>query len=326
MRVALDAHATPRASEGMRVYTQALIDHMPRVAPDIELIVVDVPAVVAPLQLRAARADLVHLPYLESPPFTPRPYVAMLHDCIHLRYPASFSRLTAAYWRLFALPMYRGAARVLVSDPRVAADAATLAGIDPERIRVVPLGYDDAIPDAQAWVDEHPYVLYAGNRRSHKNLETLYAAWAALPPEVVVDLVLTGPDDPEVRARFVRPRGRIMFLGHLDAQTLAQRYRGAVAYVQPSLSEGFGIPSLEAAVAGTPVIATTTSVPAIVAPYVRTFEPGDVLTLASLLNAVIADPLSARARAAEGAMILRAYTWDRFAASTAAVYREVLCP
>ena len=56
--------------------------------------------------------------------------------------------------------------------------------------------------------------------------------------------------------------GAIAFLGELDDATLARRYRGALAYVQPSLAEGFGIPALEAAAAGTPVLATTTSVPA----------------------------------------------------------------
>ena len=255
-----------------------------------------------PLALRAARAELVHLPYLESAPLVPRPYVAMLHDCIHVRYPGAYSRLTAAYWRTIAAPLYRGAARVLVSDPRVAADAAGLLGIAPERIRVVPLGYDDAIPDAAPWVGERPYVLYAGNHRPHKDLETLYAAWAALPETAELDLVLTGPDVPAVRERYVRRAGRIAFLGHIDALTLAQRYRGAVAYVQPSLSEGFGIP------------------------FARTFEAGDVRALASLLNGVVVDPSGSRARAAEGAVSLRAYTWDRFAASTAAVYREVVCP
>ena len=326
MRVALAARATSRASDGMRAYTQALLERMPRVAPDIELIAVTAPVIMQPLALRAARAELVHLPYLESAPLVPRPYVAMLHDCIHVRYPGAYSRLTAAYWRTIAAPLYRGAARVLVSDPRVAAAAAGLLGIAPERIRVVPLGYDDAIPDAAPWVGERPYVLYAGNHRPHKDLETLYAAWAALPETAELDLVLTGPDVPAVRERYVRRAGRIAFLGHIDALTLAQRYRGAVAYVQPSLSEGFGIPSLEATVAGTPVIATTTSVPAIVAPFARTFEAGDVRALASLLNGVVVDPSGSRARAAEGAVSLRAYTWDRFAASTAAVYREVVCP
>jgi len=66
--------------------------------------------------------------------------------------------------------------------------------------------------------------------------------------------------------------------------------------------------------------------PAIVAPYAGVFAPGDARSLAALLAAVARDPERARERAAEGAADLRAYTWDRFAAATAAVYREVVCP
>ena len=68
------------------------------------------------------------------------------------------------------------------------------------------------------------------------------------------------------------------------------------------------------------------SVPAAVAPFARTFAPGDAAALAALLAEVARDPARARERAAEGAVGLRAYTWDRFAAATAAVYREVVCP
>jgi glycosyltransferase involved in cell wall biosynthesis len=268
----------------------------------------------------------VHLPYLEAAPLVPRPYVAMVHDLIHLRFPALFSRATGAYWRFVAGPLYRGAARVLVSDERVAADCVALLAVARERIRVVPLGYGDAVPDAEPWPAERPYAFYAGNHRPHKGLETLYAAWASLPSGVELDLVLTGPDEPGVRSTYVRENGTIAFLGDLDDDALARRYRGALAYVQPSLAEGFGIPALEAAVAGTPVLATTTSVPSMVAPFARLFEPGDARALATLLTDVCRAPESARVRAAEGAVALRAYTWDRFAASTAAVYREVVCP
>jgi glycosyltransferase involved in cell wall biosynthesis len=309
----------------MRAYTRAVLERLPRVAPDVELTPVTAPLALHPLALRAARPQLVHLPYLEAAPLVPRPYVAMLHDAIHLRHPELFSRATAAYWRLVAGPLFRGAARVLVSDPKIAGEAVALLGVARERVRVVPLGYGDAVPDAEPWRAERPYLFYAGNHAAHKDLPTLYAAWSSLPDDVVLDLVLTGPDEPAARARYQRRNGAIAFLGDVDDATLARRYRGALAYVQPSLAEGFGIPILEAAVAGTPVIATTTATPAIAAPYVATFAPGDTAALAALIGAVARDAHAARERAAEGAVSLRAYTWDRFAAETAAVYREVVC-
>ena len=320
------ARPTARASAGMRAYTRALLDRVPRVAPDIELVPVEAPLALHPFALRVARPQLVHLPYLEAAPFVPRPYVAMVHDLIHLRFPALFSRTTALYWRIVAAPLYRAAARLLVSDERVASDCVALLGVERERIRIVPLGYGELVAGAQPWVAERPYLFYAGNHRPHKDLQTLYAAWAALPGELAIDLALTGRDERAVRSRYVRTNGEIAFLGDLDEATLARRYRGALAYVQPSLAEGFGIPALEAAVAGTPVVASSAAVPSIVAPFAQTFAPGDSAALASLLTALARDPERARERAAEGAVMLRAYTWDRFAAATAAVYREVVCP
>jgi alpha-1,3-rhamnosyl/mannosyltransferase len=310
----------------MRAYTRAILERVPRVAPDIELVPVESPLVLHPLALRAARPQLVHVPYLEAAPFVPRPYVAMVHDLIHLRFPQLFSRATAAYWRFAAGPLYRGAARVLVSEGRVADECVARLGIERARIRIVPLGYTEGIVGAEPWTAPRPYAFYAGNHRPHKGLETLYAAWAALPEEIALDLVLTGRDEPDVRSKYVRKNGEIAFAGELDEPALARRYRGALAYVQPSLAEGFGIPALEAAVAATPVLATPEGMPSIVAPFAQTFPAGDGAVLASLLAALARDPARARERAAEGAVTLRAYTWDQFAASTAAVYREVACP
>lgn len=326
MRVALATSVTPRASVGMRLYARALHERLPRVAPDLAVISVDAPLAALPFALHAARPQLVHLPYLENPPLIPRPYTAMVHDLIHLRFPEFFGRATALYWRFVAGPIYRAAVRVLVSDPRVADDCVALLGIERGRIRIVPLGYDDAILTAEPWRAERPYLFYAGNHRPHKGLETLYTAWRDLPEELAIDLVLTGPDEPQARARFQRARGAMTFVGDLDSAELARRYRGALAYVQPSLAEGFGIPLLEAAVAGTPVVATTSSVPSVVAPYAWTFAPGDAAGLAASLAGLARDPETGRRRSAEGAVALRAYTWDRFAVETAAVFREVLCP
>ena len=92
IRVALATRPTRRTSAGMRAYAQALLERVPRVAPDVELVAVGAPFALLPLALRRARAQLVHLPYLENPPLLPRPYTAMVHDLIHLRLPELFSR------------------------------------------------------------------------------------------------------------------------------------------------------------------------------------------------------------------------------------------
>ncbi len=81
---------------------------------------------------------------------------------------------------------------------------------------------------------------------------------------------------------------------------------------------------LEAGVVGTPVIAAGGAIPSIVEPYAATFEASNVAQLTALLNDLVRDPAPFAARAAEGVLPLRAYTWDRFAAGTAAVYREVI--
>jgi glycosyltransferase involved in cell wall biosynthesis len=81
---------------------------------------------------------------------------------------------------------------------------------------------------------------------------------------------------------------------------------------------------LEATAVGTPVIASTGALPSILAPYAATFAPHDTLGLRAALSDLAANPAPYRRRAAEGRAAVRAYTWDRFAAATAAVYREVV--
>jgi glycosyltransferase involved in cell wall biosynthesis len=169
-----------------------------------------------------------------------------------------------------------------------------------------------------------PFILYAGNHRPHKNLATLYDAWSGLPEAVVLDLVITGPDDPTARARYRRSSGELRFAGTLSDAELAAAYRTASAYVHPALVEGFGLPMLEATVLGTPVVASTSSLPSILVRYATTFAPHDTLALRATLTDVIANPAPYRRRAAEGSVAMRAYTWDRFAAATAVVYREVV--
>jgi glycosyltransferase involved in cell wall biosynthesis len=330
--VALDARITPRMSAGIRAYVRALVDGLPRVAPDIRLHLVGRglnfgldEQLRLPAEIDRLAPALTHYPTIYAPLRRRRPYVAMLHDLIHLQYPEFFSKATALFYAVVAKPMLRGATLLLMSDERTADACVELLGVERERCRIVPLGYDPALfAPAATPAARRPFIMYAGNHRPHKNLAVLYEAWAGLPEAVALDLVITGPTDTAALARYRRPGNELRFAGSLTDAHLVAGYRAATAYVHPALVEGFGLPMLEATVIGTPVIASTGAVPSIVAPYARTFAPHDTLALRAALTDLVANPAPYRRRAAEGSVAMRAYTWDRFAAATAAVYREVV--
>jgi glycosyltransferase involved in cell wall biosynthesis len=330
--VAIDARVTRRMSFGVRAYLHELLARLPSVAPDLAIAGVGTgenfglaEQIGLPRLIAASGARIVHYPTTFAPLRRDRPYVLTIHDCIHLRYAALFGRATALHYRLIGGPLARGAARLVMGDARTIADCATYFGVRPERCRVVPLGYDPALLEPGPPLEtERPFLFYAGNAKPHKNLATLYAAWAAIAPEREIDLVLTGVGDPAEVARYTRARGRIRFTGHLGRADLHRHYRAALAYVHPAFSEGFGIPMLEAAVVGTPVIASSGALPEMLAPYAFAFAPTDTPGLTAVLDDLVRDPAPFTARAAEGVVPLRAYTWDRFAAATATVYREVI--
>ena len=330
--VAIDARMTRRMSLGVRAYVGELLGRLPLVAPDLRVVGVGggenfgwAEQIGLPRALARSGAKVVHFPTTYGPLLRRRPYVLTVHDLIHLRFPELFGRATALHYRLVGVPLARGAARLVMGDERTVGDCERYLRVGPERCRVVPLGYDSALLEpAPALEPQHPFLFYAGNHKPHKNLAVLFAAWAALAPQHAIDLRITGTDPGVPGATYRRTHGRIIFTGHLRALDLRRHYRSALAYVHPALVEGFGIPMLEAAVLGTPVIASASAVPSIVAPYAATFEPHDVRALTALLDELVRNRAPFAARAAEGAAPLRAYTWDRFAAGTAAVYREVM--
>ncbi len=325
--VALDLPRMRHMSVGMRAYAEEMAARLPRVAPDLAFVTlvrtsaldrreqIDLPA-----RLRRERPRLVHFLSVYAPLVGPRPYVITIHDLIHLRFPAYFKRFVGPYYRTVVRTVCARAARVITDDERTVADLERFLGVPARKVRVVPLGIDDAFfHPGEAARAPRPYFIYAGNRRPHKNLSALFRAWQALPPELEVDLALTGDDGELGAERPERASGVVRFLGDVSSAELARLYRGAAALVYPSLCEGFGLPMLEAAAVGTPVIASSEAVPAVLRPLVDVFAPHDVRALTRLMANALVAPRDARARDAA-----RVLTWNLCAERTAEVYREVL--
>ena len=332
-RVALDARVTRQLSVGMSTYVRELAARLPQVAPQYEYLRFDrggnfgwAEQVALPLAMRRARADLVHFLALYVPVFAPAPFVVTIHDLIHLRFPQYFKAKVGPYYRSVVRLACARAARVITDDERTVVDLAQLLGVNPAKVRVVPLGVGERFAEKAApYAGPRPYVLYVGNHRAHKDLATLFAAWSALPPEYCVDLYLTGADDFAPELDREGPGGRrVVALGEVPEERLVSYYAGAGALVQPALREGFGLPMLEAMAAGCPVAACEDAVPRVLADAALTFPARDVRALRDRLVELLAKA-DLRARCIElGHSHARELTWDRCARATAEVYREVL--
>lgn len=331
--VALDARMTRRMSYGMRAYALELAARLPRVAPDLKIVTFGGRGnlgldeqVLLPVRLRRMQPRLTHYVTIFAPLAGPRPYVMMIHDLIHVAHPEFYSPAVAAYYATVARRLAQGAALLCTGDERTVEQCERYLGVPPSRCRVIPLGYDPQLAERIAIErGPRPYFLYSGNLRPHKNVSTLLAAWAGLPPSVEVDLYLTGTETPAERlGAFNRPNRRLVVLGTVSEERLWRLYRGALAYVHPALAEGFGIPMLEAMAAGTPVIAARESVPSVVSGEAALFAARDVTALGELLRDAAQGSSAWSERAARGKKHVQPYTWDRFAMATADMYRELL--
>ncbi len=333
VRIGLDARLTDQMSAGMKTYVSQLRARLPRVAPEFEYRTFGRgrnfgydEQVRLPLAMRAARVRLVHFLSLYVPVLSFTPSVITIHDLIHLRFPQYFKAKVAPYYHTVVRLACARARRVITDDERTVADLRRFLGVDRRKVRVIPLGVDESF---FAPVTPHrgarPYLLYVGNHRPHKNLATLFEAWSRIDPGHALDLYLTGPDDfaGELQRRSTAGRA-VVALGDVSAQALRAYYAGASALVQPALTEGFGLPMLEAMAAGTPVVAAADSVPQPLAEAARVFATRDAEALRACVEELLATP-GLRARCVDvGLATARTLSWDRCARATADVYREVM--
>lgn len=193
-----------------------------------------------------------HCPFYGLPFRQPVPMVVTIHDLTFEHRPEWFG--TAQ--RLAFVTQGRWAARtarVVVTDTRtVADDVMATYGVPSDRILIAPYAVDacfrpDRRPDdvlARLGVTE-PYVVAVGGS-PRRNLEMAVAAWRAVREQRHVALVVVGTDDV--------PREPGVFGGRLDDESWADVLAGAEALLYPTAYEGFGMPALEAAASGTPVV------------------------------------------------------------------------
>ena len=294
-------------------------------------------------ELLLGNVDVVHSTTFCVPRFhrRRRRLVVTIYDLSFVTHPEAHLAANVEHClRGTRLAIDRADAMIAISES-TRRELIEVMGAPPERIAVTPLASDPRLrrvsdPGRLAAVRrryELPerFILFLGAMEPRKNLLRLIEAFAALKPvtrrETV--LVVAGAEgwlNDSVHARVGRLglADSVRFPGYIAEDDLAALYSLATVFAYPSLWEGFGLPVLEAMACGTPVLTSdVSSLPEVAGNAALLVSPTDVDAIADGLTRLLGDAVLRADLAERGLRRVRAFSWERCARETLAVYTSV---
>jgi glycosyltransferase involved in cell wall biosynthesis len=285
--------------------------------------------------------DLLFVPSHVLPLIHPRRSVVTIHDMGYLYHPEAHTLSQNVYLRWSTRYNAQSAARVLADSEATRQDLVRHYHIPQEKVTVVYPGRDETLtpitdPAILAAARARyglttQYLLYVGTLHPRKNLVRLVQAFAALlsnpasdtpPVPSTFQLVLAGQkgwlyDEVLAQVRNLGLTDRVILTGYVPDADLAALLSGALAFVYPSLYEGFGFPVLEAMACGTPVVCSnTSSVPEVAGDAALLVDPLDTDALASALHGVVTNEGLRHDLVERGFRQVERFSWQRCARET----------
>lgn len=178
-----------------------------------------------------------------------------------------------------------------------------------------------------------PFLMYTGGIDYRKNIEGLIHAFAALPAairnehQLAIVCKVTDDDRKRLTALAQRcglERRTLVLTGYVPDSDLIGLYNLAVAFVFPSLHEGFGLPALEAMACGTPVIGSdASSIPEVIGRADALFDPTDEAAMSAKIAQVLTDEGLRASLRSHGLTRARQFSWDASAESALAGFEQL---
>lgn len=288
-------------------------------------------------QLDGLRADLVHFGMVQQPIWYTGKVVTTVHDLTTMRFtnPAKNSLIYTFKQQVYKYVVWRAAHKssvVITPSQFVADDVMRFTGVRADKLVVTPEAADPIRATAKPMkkLVGRRFIMYVGRSTPHKNLERLIDAFASLRaqhPKLI--LVLAGRKDANYQRiedeAYVRGVKNVYFPGYVTEGQLRWLYERCEAYVFPSLSEGFGLPGLEAMCHGAPVVSSkATCLPEVYGDAAHYFDPADTASIASAINEVLTDKKLRDGLIKKGQSQVKQYSWRRMAEQTLDAYKQVL--
>lgn len=287
------------------------------------------------LQIAGKNYDIFHPTFFNNyfaPFLGNKPYVITHHDAIPEKFGAQYAALDG-FDKDYKQKVLNAASAIIAVSENTKKDLVEIFGIAPEKIDVVyhsshfatykpTSGFDIPTPER--------YLLYVGTRENYKNFDVFVKSIAPLlQQQPALHLLCAGSiifKDTEQRLfQEMGVSNQVIHQEITNDDVLYRLYQKAIAFVYPSLYEGFGIPILEAFACGCPVVLSDRSCfPEVAQQAALYFNPDDTPDIASTVEKVLN---SAELRADlvnKGTERLKDFSPDITARKTLDVYKKVL--
>jgi glycosyltransferase involved in cell wall biosynthesis len=286
------------------------------------------------------KPDLVHFTIQQRPFFyLKKNYVITIHDLTEVKFKTSdsnnFKFKVLQFMLKNGIRISARRARLIITDTKfIAAELAKSFNLKKDKIIPIHLSGEpskDLVLEKPKKLPNGEFMFYSGNAYSHKNISTLLHAMTIITKKYPkLNLITIGKIDDRYKkiiklSEDLNLKDRVFILGYVSESEKAWLYKNAICYVQPSLSEGFGLPGLEAMAAGLPVISSNlTCLPEVYGDAALYFDPTNYEDMANKILEFLDNKNMSDDLRSKGYKQLKKYSWHKTATETLAAYKSVL--
>lgn len=296
-----------------------------------------------PRLLYKYKLDLVHFPHFNVPIFYRKKFIVTIHDLILLHFPTirGTTLNPVFYWLKFLAykitigNAVKKAKKIIAVSNFTRSDILTNYSVSADKVAVTYEAGSETENYSQenvGKIDKYgimkPYLLYVGNAYPHKNLEKLVKSWQIFDEKQKgkIKLVLVGKKDYFYnRLREIVEENKIrniIFAGFVLDDDLDAVYKNAIAYIFPSLYEGFGLPPLEAMKNGLPVISSNHKcLREIMGDSAYYFDAQKKEDIVRAIEKIISDENLRQKLTKKGFSQIAKYSWKKMAKETLKIYK-----
>jgi glycosyltransferase involved in cell wall biosynthesis len=289
-------------------------------------------------QINSLKPDLVHFTMVQQPIRYKGNKITTVHDLTTVRFENPAQKLAIFKFKqaIYARVIKRVAeqsAYIITPSKFVKQDVAQYAKISPDKIFVTYEAADHINLPAEPLprLKNKRFIMYVGRPLPHKNLDRLIDAFILLKkkyPDLM--LALAGKMDVnfrriEAKVTDKRMADSIVFTDFVSEGELKWLYQNTAAYIFPSLSEGFGLPGLEAMSQGAPVVSSNaTCLPEVYADAAYYFDPKNTFDMASKISNVLSSAGLRGELIKKGRDRAAKFSWQNMARGTLKIYENEL--